>query len=263
MYRNLRFERRPVSDIVKDIKTAASCTREVRSVFIGDSNSLVMDTQKLVEMLWLLYRLFPRLERVTTYARAKTLSKKPPAELARLRGAGLTRLHVGLETGSGLLLEKIKKGVTPEECIQACRAVKDAGFELSLYVLLGIGQEDDSALHARETAAVLNAIDPHFIRVRTLQPQPGSNIYTDMKNGTFTKASQKTVLCEQKTLIERLTGSSVYLSDHITNYAPVNGRLPGDRQAMIALIEQYLEGLEQDNERVRSSLNRADRLRRL
>lgn len=240
MYRQVTFERRPLEDIKNDILAAESLySADVRSVFIGDSNSPSIKTDDLADILRQLYASFPALERVTSYVRAKTLLKKPAGALKQLRQAGLTRLHVGLETGNAELLEKIRKGATPDEMVAGCRKAKEAGFELSLYVLLGLGGEHLSTEHARDTAVVINRINPHFIRVRTLQPQPGSELYSAMLAGDFMKASHETVLHEQRLLVENLDITSEYLSDHKTNYISVNGRLPGDKEAMLLAIDEH------------------------
>jgi radical SAM superfamily enzyme YgiQ (UPF0313 family) len=240
MYKHFTFERRPLEEIKSDIRTAASLyCDEVRTVFIGDSNSPSIKTADFVDILHDLYASFPAIERVTSYARAKTLLRKPLDELKQLRQAGLTRLHVGLETGNAKLLKKIKKGPTPDEMVAGCKKAKDAGFELSLYILLGLGGEALSEAHARDTAAVLNRIDPHFIRVRTLLPQPGSELYVAMEAGAFIKCSHKTILREQRILVENINVNSEYLSDHITNYIPVNGKLPGDKEAMLRTIDEH------------------------
>jgi radical SAM superfamily enzyme YgiQ (UPF0313 family) len=240
MYRHLTFERRPLEDVKADIRTAASLySADVRCVFIGDSNSPSIKTADFAAILHELSASFPALERVTSYARAKTILKKPFDDLRRLRQAGLTRLHVGLETGNADLLKNIRKGATPDEMVAGCRKAKEAGFELSVYVLLGLGGEQLSEAHARDTAAALNRIDPHFIRVRTLQPQPGSELYADMEAGAFVKASPATVLLEQRIIVGNLTVNSEYLCDHITNYVPVNGKLPDDRETMLRVIDEH------------------------
>lgn len=247
MYRHMTFQRRPAAEVKADIASAASLYRDdVRAVFIGDSNSPSIKTADFADILQALYSAFPRIDRVTSYARAKTLLKKPAGELEQLRRAGLTRLHVGLETGSGELLRTVQKGVTPEELIQGCRRAMQAGFELSVYVLLGLGGEALSQDHARETAAVLNQIDPHFIRLRTLQPQPGSQLYDDMQAGLFVKASHETVFREQRLLVENLEVHAHYLSDHRTNYIAVDGRLPADRPAMLRVIDEHIAALAHD-----------------
>ena len=247
LYTSIPFERRPLEEILEDIESARALYRdETRSVFIGDSNSILIKTEELVKILDALHKAFPNIERITSYARAKTICKKPPEDLKRLREAGLTRLHVGLETGDAELLGIIHKGATPEEMVTAGRKAKEAGFEYSLYVLLGIGGEERWEQHARGTAAVLNRIDSHFIRVRTVIPQPGSRLYDAIKAGTFKKASHETILKEQKMLIENLDVTSTYLSDHLSNYIPVNGKLPEDKQRMLEVIDEALSALHDD-----------------
>jgi len=247
LYKQVSFQRRPLEEVRTDIKNAASLySAEVRTVFIGDSNSPSLPIRDFEEILRCLYAAFPHIERVTSYARSKTLQKKPLDELLRLRTAGLTRLHVGLETGNRELLEKIQKGSSPEEMIEGCSKAKETGFELSVYVLLGLGGKELSSAHARDTAAVLNLINPHFIRVRTLQPQPDSQLYEDMLAGIFIKAATETVLAEQRMLIEHLDVTSQYLSDHKTNYVTVDGNFPEDKKAMLQILDKCITDFAQD-----------------
>jgi radical SAM superfamily enzyme YgiQ (UPF0313 family) len=155
-------------------------------------------------------------------------------------------LHVGLETGDRELLREIEKGATTEEMIEAGKKAKKAGFEYSLYVLLGIGGEEKWEQHARGTAEVLNQIDPHFIRVRTYIPQPNSPIYEAMARGDFKSPSPETILKETKLLLEELCVTSQFLSDHISNLLPLHGKLPEDKEAMVQIIEEALKGLIED-----------------
>jgi radical SAM superfamily enzyme YgiQ (UPF0313 family) len=249
MYKMTQFEIRDLEEIEGDIEQAKDLYRDrVRTVFIGDSNSLVVKTDQLVAILNSLYAAFPKIERVTSYARAKTLAKKSVQDLVRLRQAGLTRLHVGLETGDRDLLEKIQKGATPEEMVEAGRRAKEAGFEYSLYVLLGIGGEEKWREHARGTAEVLNQIDPHFIRVRTFIPQADSRLYEEMMAGRFQTPSPETILKETRLLLEGLQVTSQFLSDHISNLLPLHGKLPDEKERMVRMIEDALGGLKEDSE---------------
>jgi radical SAM superfamily enzyme YgiQ (UPF0313 family) len=185
---------------------------------------------------------------VTSYARAKTVAQKPLEDLIKIRQAGLDRLHVGLETGNRDLLKEIAKGATPEEMVEAGRKAKEAGFEYSLYVLLGIGGETKWEQHAKGTAEVLNQINPHFIRVRTFIPQPNSSIYEAMTEGRFQPPQPETILKETKLLLEKLQVTSQFLSDHISNLLPLHGKLPEDQKKMIEMIEEVLKGLEENEE---------------
>jgi radical SAM superfamily enzyme YgiQ (UPF0313 family) len=247
MYKDIPFERRPLEEIKEDIEAAAQLYGgSAQTVFIGDSNSLVAKTELLCEVLRTLYGSFPHLERVTSYARAKTIAKKDLDDLKQLRKAGLNRLHVGLETGDAETLEFIQKGVTPEEMIEAGLKAKKAGFELSLYILLGIGGMQRWKEHADGTARVLNKINPNFIRVRNLVPQPGSPLYVLRGRGEFILPPPDRILEEEKRIIEGLELSSQFLSDHISNYLPLNGRMPRDKAALLRALEQEIEVLRTD-----------------
>jgi len=254
MYKGMKFEIRELEEILGDIESARELYGDrVRTVFIGDSNSLVAKTEMLVKILDALSSSFPHVERVTSYARAKTIAKKPLEDLRRILQAGLTRLHVGLETGDRDLLKEIEKGATPEEMIEAGGKAKEAGFEYSLYVLLGIGGEEKWEQHARGTAEVLNQVDPHFIRVRTFIPQPNSPLYEAMEQGHFHSASAETILKETKLLLEKLQVTSQFLSDHISNLLPLHGKLPEDKEKMIHLIDEGLKELT-ENDRLREEM---------
>ena len=248
MYKHSKFEIRDLNEILGDIELAKELYGErVRTVFIGDSNSLVVKTATLLEILKALYDSFPGIQRVTSYARAKTLAQKPLKDLQQIRGAGLTRLHVGLETGDRTLLQEIQKGATPEEMIEGGKKAKLAGFEYSLYVLLGIGGEEKWEQHAKGTAEVLNGIDPHFIRVRTFIPQPDSLLYDSMREGRFTSPSPETILKETRLLLSGLHVTSQFLSDHVSNLLPLHGKLPEEKEEMIQMIDEALEGLQVDS----------------
>ena len=249
MYKTIRFEIRNLEEVQSDIQVAKELYGErVRNVFIGDSNSLVIKTENMIEILHSLYTSFPQVEKVTSYARAKTLVQKPPEDLKKIRQAGLTRLHVGLETGDRELLQEIKKGATPEEMMDAGKKAKRAGFEYSLYVLLGIGGEEKWEQHARGTAVVLNQIDPHFIRVRTFIPQPDSPLFDAMEAGHFQPPGSETILKETKLLLEQLEVTSEFLSDHISNLLPLHGRLPQEKGRMVVMAEEALRRFKEDHE---------------
>ncbi|UCD86498.1 MAG: radical SAM protein [Desulfobacterales bacterium] len=247
MYKQIKFERRSVEAVKRDIDTAKEYTGgKVDTVFIGDSDSLVIKTEEMCQILDYLHGTFPSLTRVTTYARALTLKRKSIGSLEKIRSAGLTRLHIGLETGSAQLLARIKKGAGPDTMIWGCAKARNAGFEVSLYVLVGIGGESSWEEHALETAKVLNEINPDFIRVRTLTPQPGTPVFQWWNDGSFQMPSPETILKEQRALIDGLSVTSRYLSDHVSNYALVDGDLPSEKAKMLSVIDSLIARLSED-----------------
>jgi len=213
-----------------------------KNVFIQDANSLAMKPDDFIDALEYLKEKFPSIERVTSYARSRTIAKRLTVDdLVRMREAGLTRLHIGLETGSDFLLKYMSKGVTKDEHIECGRKVKESGIELSEYVVLGLGGKKWWKEHATETADALSKIDPDFIRFRTLKVLRDIPLYQKVESGDFVILHEEEILVEEKYLIERLEGiTSSIKSDHILNLLEeVDGKLPEDKERILAVIDDY------------------------
>jgi hypothetical protein len=209
--------------------------------FLQDADNLIMKTADLVEVLSCLKEYFPQIKRVTTYSRSRTVLRKSVDDLRRIRQAGLDRVHIGLETGYDALLQLMKKGVTAAQHIEAGRRLLEAGMELSEYVMPGLGGQQMWREHARETAKVLNQINPHFIRLRSLRVPDRVPLIGKLKDGSFTLQTDDMLAEEIRVLIRGLEGiTSMVTSDHIMNLLEdVSGQLPQDKAAMLRVIETY------------------------
>ncbi|MFO8058977.1 MAG: radical SAM protein [bacterium] len=214
-----------------------------KTAFLQDANSVIMRPGNLAEVLEFLRQTFPGLERVTTYARSQTLSKRTEDDLKLLRSSGLDRLHVGMESGSDRVLELVDKGSTHDMHVAGGQKALAADFQLSEYIMPGLGGRALSEEHALETARALNAINPHFIRIRSLGLRDGMPLYEDVKAGTFELLNDEEMAREIRLLIENLSGiSSKIVSDHILNLLPeVEGKLPEDKDNILAAIDRFLE----------------------
>ena len=157
-----------------------------------------------------------------------------------LKTGGLSRIHVGLESGDDEILRRVKKGTNALEQTEAGRLVKEAGIELSQYVVLGLGGVERTREHAAATATVLNAIEPDFVRLRTLVPKVNTLLLHKIKRGLFQPLSPHQVLMETRELIENLECSTLLTSDHYTNYINLTGRLPEDKEKLLRELEQAL-----------------------
>ncbi len=213
-----------------------------KNVFLQDANSVVMRSHELVDVLEYLRRRFPTVERVTSYARSHTLTRKKPAELEALRRAGLNRIHVGLESGSDTVLSLISKGIDATGHIEAGRRVKEAGMELSEYVMPGLGGRKWWKEHAVRTAEVLNAIDPHFIRLRTTAVAPDTGLEELAATGQWEPMDDEMVAEELRVMIDALNVQSALRSDHILNLlSELEGQLPEDKPRLLAIIDRFLD----------------------
>lgn len=221
-----------------------------QSVFLQDANSLILPVDRLVEVLDEIRRWFPTVSRVTSYARSRTLCRRSVHELERLRGAGLNRIHVGLESGCDEVLRLVEKGVTAEQQIDAGRRVKAAGIELSEYVMPGLGGRALSDPHARDTARALREIDPDFVRLRTLAVPPGSPLEAQCERGEFELLDDVGVVREIGVLLDGLEGMTArVVSDHVLNLLEeIEGQLPDDLPKMGAVVDRFLALGESDQE---------------
>jgi radical SAM superfamily enzyme YgiQ (UPF0313 family) len=246
MYKTKKFRIRTVEELKRDIDLAKEFYgRNVRTVFLADSDSIILKTSHLISILDYLRESFPKLERVTSYGRSKTIIKtKTVEDLKKLRKAGLKRLHVGLETGADWLLREICKGATAEEMIEAGRMVKEAGMELTEYVVLGLAGEGRGIKNAEETAKVLNAINPDHVRLRTLILTPGAPLFEMFQQGDFKLPSKIEILEETRKLIEKLEITSWLFSDHVSNYLPITGKLPEEKPDILEFLDTTIETLK-------------------
>jgi len=210
------------------------------SAFLQDANTLIMRTDELAEVVRFLKETFPSIKRITSYTRSKTAVRKKLEELVELHEAGLSRLHIGLESGYDHLLQYMDKGVTAAEHIISGRRVVESGISLCEYVILGLGGSKMWREHAVATARVLNEIAPDFIRVRTLTINSRMPLHNEIDNGSFIRAKDEEILEEERLLLEHLECHSNYISDHITNLLQeIEGQLPQDKEKMLAIISRF------------------------
>jgi hypothetical protein len=232
------------------------------TVFLQDADSLINRTSEVVEILNYLRIAFSSIKRITTYARARTISKKAFEDLVALHEAGLSRIHIGLESGCDDVLKFVQKGVSAAEHVEAGVKVTSAGIELSEYVMPGLGGRRWSENHVRETAMVLNLIQPEFIRLRSLIVRDGTPLKEKQRNGEFIPLTDDELVSEVRTVVELLNFPCKLSSDHMSNLLyEVDGQLPFDKERILNLIDGYRNLPENDRlafqlkRRLRSYLN--------
>src|SRR3989339_1441136 len=237
----VKFKVRPVSEIKADlIDAAATYGARVRTLFFPAGNTIVMPAADLAEICRYSYTLFPLLARITVYGSSQYIRRKGPEQLQTLAQAGLGRIHVGVESGDDVILTRIKKGATAQAHIRAGQMARAAGLEINAYVMVGIGGQERSETHARETARGINDMQPAVGRLRTFVPKVNTPLLTEVQAGRFQMLSPHQALTETMNLLSQITTPTQITSDHYTNYLDINGRLPEDRDAMLQALRRAL-----------------------
>ena len=253
-YRMKRFRIKDRETVMRDIQSAAEYGFEC--VFLADGDALIMPPDRFVEILSALKEAGLGQERVSTYANVKSLKKRKTEDLERYLPLGLKRLYVGLESGSDEVLRFMNKGVTAEETRAHSLKAKRLGYEVSMTMPLGLGGRRWSKEHVEETTALLNEIQPHHVRLLTLMVVPGTELAEDVKTGSFTPIDPWESVEELRALVAGLAFPTKLYANHISNYLPVKGRLPEDREALLKQIDAALKSRE-------SSVLRSDAFRGL
>jgi radical SAM superfamily enzyme len=242
----VKFSKRNINEVKADIDSMADELRGysgVKTAFLQDADSLILPVDDLVAILNHLKEKFPEINRITTYARARTLKHKSIDDLRRLKQAGLTRIHTGMESGSVKVLQLIKKGITPEDVVTGGVHVMESGIELSEYIMPGIAGRALSEEHAIETAKLLNLVRPHFIRVRTFAMHPQSPMQKMVREGTFVPLTDDEIVTEIRLLVNHLNPMHSYFScnDFSLNLLmQVDGFLDEKKESMLHELDAFL-----------------------
>ncbi len=256
-----KFTAKPLDEIRADVLTAREIYGQAASIFLGDSDSLVH--KDMPEIVAFIRQVFPEAGRITTYARARTVVKRRPEFLKEVHDAGLDRLHFGLESGDAVVLDRLCKGASPEDMVKAAHKAREAGFESSFYVLSGAGGSDRWREHTLNSARILNAAKPDFIRLRTLTVQAGTPLDEALRSGKFEITPPRERLEEVRLFVEGLELEGCFLaSDHLTNYLwegdtifyrGITGELPEEKGRMLRTLEKAIARIEASDQEIRDS----------
>jgi radical SAM superfamily enzyme YgiQ (UPF0313 family) len=242
MYKDKKYRVRELKEILTDIRMAKNYYHDLEKVFLADGDALAMENDELLQILDALYQNFPSLKHVGIYASPDSILNKSLEELGQLKERGLTIAYLGVETGDEELLQDIRKGVSYDEMVAAGRRIREAGILLSVTVLLGLAGRTPKAVdHALNTAKICNEMNPDYIAALTLMLTPNSVLYRRQQKGEFELPEPFEILEELRIIIENLdVKDSEFRSNHASNYLPIKGKLPDDKKAILALIDEII-----------------------
>ena len=241
MYRSKKYVERSWKEIKMEIDLSAKYYPETKRIFLADGDALNLPTERLVQILEYIYKKFPSLERVSSYAMPKNLLQKTDSELMILKNAGLKMFYVGIESGSDIILRKITKGATYKTILQSCKKAKKREYMLSCMVILGLGGEKYTMEHIEDTAKIISEVSPDYVGALNLHLDEGiyNEFMTKFKE-PFKFLNDIQILDELKRLIYNMNPSSpiIFRANHASNVYAVKGTLPTDKGKMLELISQ-------------------------
>lgn len=241
MYKNKKFRIRRKHEIFNDLEEMSQSYKGTRRIFLADGNALVLKTSELRDILLKIKELFPGCERVGIYSAPKDILKKTMEELKELKECGLGIAYLGIESGSDRILSDINKGVTSDEMIEAGIRVSNSGILLSTTLISGIGGKHNWKEHAKESARVINEINPDYLGLLTLLVEPGTEMYDLINSGSFELLRPEEIAMETQELIRNLnTRNCVFRSNHASNYFSLEGTLPRDKERLLRQLDNIM-----------------------
>lgn len=240
MYKAKDFRVRSMEEIMEDLKEAHdSYGAYVQKVFLADGDALVLQTEKLLEILKAVRELFPNCTRVASYGTAQDILRKSEEELKSLQKAGLGIVYVGAESGDDEILASICKGVTAEELKAAGQKLKRCGIQTSVTLISGLGGRSKVEEHARSCAELISAMNPEYASFLTLRLYEGTPMYDDVLTGRFERITADEIVDEMKIFLEHVDSpGTVFRTNHASNYVVLAGNLNEDIPSMLAQLDE-------------------------
>jgi radical SAM superfamily enzyme YgiQ (UPF0313 family) len=242
-YTHKPFKMKPLDEILRDIQEAAIESPEARRVFLMDGDALVLSNTKLIPILEMIRHFFPRLTRIASYANGFNITTRSDEELGTLHQNQLRLIYMGLESGSDEILLMHHKRSTAAEMVAAVQRAKQAGIKSSVIVLLGLGGKDLSAIHIKETIKALNEMQPHYLSFLSLMVVPGTPLMDQVKSRQFRELNAIELLVEAHEIMKGLDLTrTLFRMNHASNFLPIEGTLPKDKNTMLAWLHQGITG---------------------
>jgi len=243
MYLEKKFRVRPQGEIDEDILEAGRVYPRTDKVFLLDGDAMTLSAARLLPTLRKLRATFTDLRRIGAYSNANSVLQKSDEDLARLREAGLSILYFGLESGDEATLQRIVKGATRDQVVRAVVRAKDAGYKTSVMGLLGIAGRERWREHAEATAKAAAAMSPRFFSLLTATPVPGTKFEGEIRDGSITLPTAEETLEELETMLEGLDcRGTIFRCNHASNYLPLKGRFPQDRERLLEQVRAARRG---------------------
>ncbi len=241
MYKSKNFTIKDISLIENELKLIKEHQIPVKRIFLADGNAMVLSTSKLLNIINLIKKYFPELNRISSYALANDILSKSDSELSELKAAGLDLIYVGIESGDDSLLKMINKGEDFNSTVKGLLKSKNAGIKSSIMILTGLGGMVYSKQHAINSAKIVNLIQPEYVSTLVLSFPYGLDHYKKQFNGDFKEMNQIQLIEELKLFLEKTElNRSIFRSDHASNYLILKGILGRDKNSLLDKIDYAL-----------------------
>ena len=237
-----KFHLKPLERIENEVAEVAQSGAPVRRIFLADGDAMTLSCRRLNDIMEIIRRHLPGVQRVSSYCLPRNLGNKSVEELESLRELGLDLFYVGCESGDDFVLERVQKGETFDSSLAALRKIKAAGARSSVMILNGMGGLKYSEQHARNSALLMNEAQPEYLATLVVSFPQGMEKYQAGFEGEFEPLDQPGLFREMFWLLDTLElERTIFRSDHASNYLVLKGTLNRDKDRLLTTVRQALD----------------------
>ena len=178
-----RFSPKPIEKIEAELRSLSEAGYPVKRVFLADGDAMTLSTRRLVDILQMINKYYPDVQRVSSYCLPRNLKKKSVEELRDLYDLGLNLMYVGCESGDNEVLRLVNKGEDYDSSLLALEKIKQAGLKSSVMILNGLGGPELSEQHALNSARLMNAAQSDYLSTLVVEFLTGSDRFEDAFEG--------------------------------------------------------------------------------
>ncbi|MDG0972128.1 MAG: radical SAM protein [Porticoccaceae bacterium] len=236
-----RFSPKSLETIEQELRSLNKAGYPVKRIFLADGDAMTLSTRRLVDILQMISKYYPDIQRVSSYCLPRNLKNKSVEELQDLYDLGLNLMYVGCESGDNEVLKLVNKGEDYDSSLKALTKIKKAGMKSSVMILNGLGGPELSHQHALNSARLMNAAQPDYLSTLVVEFPTGSTGFEEAFDGRWRKLGKLELFREMQILLNNLElDKTIFRSDHASNYLVLKGVLGKDKEKLLSIVDRAI-----------------------
>jgi len=240
MYKGVPFRMQPMEWIEEDLKELRAMVPHAKTIQLLSANPLVMSFDNLMPRLELIRQYLPELEYMYTATRVSDLKDKSVEQLRKLRDIGVREISLGVESGDEWTLRRINKGYTPQDILEQCHKLEEAGIDYWMTFLNGVAGTEHSHDHAVNSALIFNQCKPMLVGTGGLTLFEGTPLLEEARRGEFDPLDERGLMQELKSFLELLT-CDCELNTHHTSSMHLSGPFLSRKQQILDALQDGID----------------------
>lgn len=245
LYQNECFRMSPMEEFEEDLAEIRRYQPNARRIFWTGANPFAMGYDNLKLRALTVRDYLIKCQTIAMFASIRDIRNKEVWQLRKLRAMGINGLTIGTESGDDETLLLANKGYTGSDILEQCRKLEEAGIEYYFVYMTGLAGKGGGNRNAVNSAKLFSKLNPYCISVDSLTLFPDTELYAMAQSGGFIPAGEKERILELQAFISHLQIRTHSLANTSSNFHPVTGFLPYEREKVIGELQYVLDTVDE------------------